>query len=533
MRNLSPLLLLLLLTSFCLYQCASTENSQEQTFNTTTDSLNFVEERTEPEIKLVEIKRSEINLETILARTAAFKKQFGAFHQHIPYTMFVNEQLYFVVATGNWKENNWDSNKQEPTSLGSYKVGLVNELNETIIPIKYDKIYNMGGVAPNLMEVELNGKLGAYDIVGNELLAAEFDGIYPYSNARNSWVQVRKGDQFGWLSTSGHVSMDVNSHSNQGLFRPQPVASLLTNWSFDSKSERIVPFFKTQTSLTDKYQTNVEGLLIFPSYLYHLELVPEFRTDWDAFIVDNSGNGETQAKIQTARKTGKNKTLVSAFKQYFSEPRGYYEERSDIITLNDKMEPIDKLSIEEGYLQGPCSDEIRFHFIDDNTLEACMIKATKHPTYNMMTSYAYHHIGADGKINPIKVNGLYPFTRIIKITDVYFKGCFSRDLTAEEKSASDTEEDLNFANSEHLSIEDLDLMRNEIYAAHGYIFKNKKWKDYFGKQPWYKAQFNNVDDKLTEIEKHNITAILNQKKKMEGHEAEFINTTYGIFVAAG
>lgn len=530
MKNCIPLLLI----SFCLYQCASIETNQEQISDTTTDSIAFSEDATVAEIKLVEIKRSEIYLKTILARTAAFEKQFGDLHEHIPYTMFLNEQLYFVVATGNWKVDNWDSDNQEPTSIGSYKVGLVNELNEVIIPIKYDKIYNMGGVASNLMEVELNGKLGAYDIVGNELLPPEFDGIYPYTNAKNTWIQIRKGDQFGWLSTSGHVSMNPSSHSNQGLFKAQPVASLLTNWSFDSNSDRVIPFFKTQTSLKDKYQTKEEGLLILPSYLYHLGLVPEFRTNWDAFVMNGPSNGETAATIQTARKTGNNQTIISAFKQYFSDPRGYYEERSDIITVNDKMEPIDKLSIEEGYIQGPCSDEIRFRFIDDNTLEVNLIKETNHPTYNMMTSYAYHHISSEGKITPIKIDGLYPFTRMIKMTDFYFKGCFSRDLTEEESNSKLNEDEyLNFANLEHLTIEDLDIMRNEIYAVHGYKFKNKKWQDYFTKQAWYKPQFDNVDDQLTEIEKHNVTAILNQKKKMEGHEAEFTNTTYGVFVAAG
>ena len=89
------------------------------------------------------------------------------------------------------------------------------------------------------------------------------------------------------------------------------------------------------------------------------------------------------------------------------------------------------------------------------------------------------------------------------------------------------------AKSEHLTIEDLDLMRNEIYAIHGYTFKSKKWQDYFGKQAWYKAQFDNVDDQLTEIEKHNITVILNQKKKMKGNEATFTKTSYEPYNAAG
>lgn len=518
MKNFLPLLLI----TFWLYQCASTETEQDQTTKETLDSSKAA---------------TEVAPKTIPAETTDFEKQIGAFHKQVPYMMFVKDQVYFIVASINWQENKGDSDKQDMASTETYKVGLVNERNEIIIPIKYDKIYNMGGLAANLIEVELNGKLGAYDISGKELLKAEFDGIYPYTNAKDVWVQIRKGDQFGWLSTSGSFSMDPSSHPNKALFEAQSVANLFTNWSFDSKSKQIIPLFEAQTDPKDQHEIESGGILVFPSYLYHLGLVPELTTDWNTSIEEYPVNGETTATIEIAHKTGNNQTIISAFSQYFSEPRGYYEERSDIITVNDKMEPIDKLSIEPDYLNVSFSNDVRFRFINDNTLEMSITKEVQHPVYKIMTSYNYHNINAEGKIIPIDIKGFYTFTRTIKITDFYFKGCFVRNITTKEREREEKKlgEDayINFAKSEHLTIADLDLMRNEIYAAHGYRFKSKKWQDYFGKQAWYTPQFDNVDDQLSEIEKHNVTAILNQKKKMEGHEAEFINTTYGAFSTAG
>lgn len=534
---------LLLLISFSFYQCSNTEQKQVPTSQTTDSSTTSHTTKTIQEeqatevnsiiVSQVDVKRVESNLKTILKRAAAFKKQFGNLHQHIPYTMFANNQFYFVVIKGNWKEDNWDNNHSDPLPAGSYKVGLVNELNEIIIPTQYDKIYNMGGVASNLIEVELNGKLGAYNLDGVKLLHTEFDAIYPYTNAKDVWVQVRKGGKFGWLNNSGQVSLDPSSHSNEGLFKAQPFAGLLSNWSFSSKSKKLIPFFTTEVA---DYENEPQGLLILPSYLYHLDLVPEFRTRWNVFPSYGPGNGETEATIQTARKAGKNQTIVSAFKQYFADPRGDYEEQSDIITVNEKMEPIDKLTIKADYVRMPCTPDIRFHFIDDNTLEVSMNNEVKHPVYKMMTTHVYHKISSDGKISLLKTQGWYPFTQMTKITNSYFKGCFLRNLTDEENARLNDEDNDYFmahAKLEHLTIEDLDLMRNEIYALHGYKFKSKKWQDYFGKQTWYKAQFDNVDDQLTEIEKHNITAILNQKKKMEGNEVKFTKRIYEPFVAAG
>lgn len=47
-------------------------------------------------------------------------------------------------------------------------------------------------------------------------------------------------------------------------------------------------------------------------------------------------------------------------------------------------------------------------------------------------------------------------------------------------------------------------MRNEIFAAHGYIFKTPKWRDLFSQTTWYKPQYSDVSNRLSDIEKINI-----------------------------
>lgn len=63
------------------------------------------------------------------------------------------------------------------------------------------------------------------------------------------------------------------------------------------------------------------------------------------------------------------------------------------------------------------------------------------------------------------------------------------------------------------SKDDLTLMRNEIYARHGYIFKsNKKMMNHFNSQPWYQPRNNNVDSMLTRLERDNIELIRQSEK---------------------
>lgn len=64
------------------------------------------------------------------------------------------------------------------------------------------------------------------------------------------------------------------------------------------------------------------------------------------------------------------------------------------------------------------------------------------------------------------------------------------------------------------SCDDLQIMKNEIYARHGYKFKTKKLADYFGKQPWYSATSDNVESKLTAVERQNVVVLTNVFKVM-------------------
>jgi hypothetical protein len=73
-----------------------------------------------------------------------------------------------------------------------------------------------------------------------------------------------------------------------------------------------------------------------------------------------------------------------------------------------------------------------------------------------------------------------------------------------------TEEDLNY-----LSLAQLRLLRNTIYAYHGYRFRSKDLNEYFGKTDWYTPDSNFTESKLNEYEKCNvqIIRIIEQQRK--------------------
>jgi hypothetical protein len=58
-----------------------------------------------------------------------------------------------------------------------------------------------------------------------------------------------------------------------------------------------------------------------------------------------------------------------------------------------------------------------------------------------------------------------------------------------------------------LFAEDLRVLRNEIYARHGRMFKDAKLQKYFETQSWYKSNPDFKDEQLNEIEVQNLAKI--------------------------
>ncbi len=59
----------------------------------------------------------------------------------------------------------------------------------------------------------------------------------------------------------------------------------------------------------------------------------------------------------------------------------------------------------------------------------------------------------------------------------------------------------------YLSPRELKIMRNEIFARHGYIFKTSDMINHFRGESWYRPMYNDVSSMLSSYEKANIKLI--------------------------
>lgn len=93
--------------------------------------------------------------------------------------------------------------------------------------------------------------------------------------------------------------------------------------------------------------------------------------------------------------------------------------------------------------------------------------------------------------------------------------------TTDGRYAFASENMLNIAEIENMTKTDLRMMRNEIYARHGYSFKMKDMRAYFENQDWYMPMNTDVRNMLTPIEKKNEELIKRYEKYAQEYYDEY------------
>lgn len=479
-----------------------------------------------------EIDRPTYDRAKILAATEEFRKRNGGTYDNAPLCLPLgSDKYYFWVLKG--KTELLFPNSEMPT-MPAYTAGLVDAAGKVIIPQEMSKIGNPGGTADGYIEVCKNGKWGMYDLNGKVAIPIEMDGIYPYKGSSEVLAQVRRGNSYGWADRKGGVHFDAVSHSDASLFKAPSVKSMIETWKFGTDNKTIHFYIDVRPNPYEgEDPPSGEGVVFTPSYMHQMGLLPEAQSRINVFGNEEFGVDDLSASIQSAQDIDNDtKGFFATFSESGMDARGYNYDKKMVVTTNDKMERVDKLDVlvPGAYV---CSPLVEMRFVTPSLLEVKKLDGSeKHNTYGQMTQYSYYEISPDGKIGELKTNRIFAFTKYVTINETYFAGCFSRAID-EAIDKGYNEDEHNMVMTQHLSIEDLDIMRNEIFAEYGYKFTTDKWKKYFSAKSWYKPLYDNVDDKLSPIDKANVQTILNMKEKLKSSEAKYLKKEYAMYVAAG
>ncbi|WP_020567688.1 YARHG domain-containing protein [Neolewinella persica] len=114
-----------------------------------------------------------------------------------------------------------------------------------------------------------------------------------------------------------------------------------------------------------------------------------------------------------------------------------------------------------------------------------------------------------------------------KVTEDYGDGEFEEWMQSQYATATEAIYEINASNRrlkksevDNLKKGDLTIIRNTIYARHGYSFKNRPLRVFFDAQPWYIPIHTDIRSDFTDLEKENIRLLL----KYEKNAAEYYDS---------
>lgn len=496
-------LLGLILFAF-LFSCNSNSGNKENSLvakSETTDTAN---------VNLPQSKKTnnkpDIDYQNLDSLIKNQIEKLDKIYSSTPFYAIIKGQKFFIVCDGFYEIG------RDRFSQGS-KYGIADESLQLILDLSFDKIYNPDLTIKDCFEVKRGSKVGLFNYKTKVTLEPQFDFICQGSSEVGD---VGYGFKDGkWFEINNKSLKEIRIAE----FNPR---STIQKMDFDIENLGESMMYDSYYQIFDDEIITGKGFMVVPSFIEKFGLMP--NSFYDGIILDD--RKLIDYGIESARiKTNDTKSLddgifaffISAFELGVSA-REYVVESERIVTYNAKSSAINVIEVPVPSQYGYLCDEFEQRIVNDSIVEVyANFRQRGNGRYDFESKYSYFKILKDGKIVVLDSDRHYDFSKYAVVDEDYFKGCFG-DLMQETDS-----ENHNVWRTDHLTIEDLDLMRNEIFAEYGYIFKSEKWSKYFAEKSWYKPRFENVDNKLSELDKLNIQTILSVAQKMKGQEKEFLN----------
>jgi hypothetical protein len=446
-------------------------------------------------------------------------QKLDALYGTTPYYAITKNGTLFIVMKGKYPED-YPWNKSRFT--GEFGYGVADSALQLILPCAYDKVYNPGLTLDGCMEIKKGNATGFFHFSSHEVLEPQFEYIVPTVPVSSSAYGFREGN---WYRVSFEKKFEVRNTS----FSP---VEILRGLSFNVSKLKENAFFSSYSSLEEETGA---GVVITPSYIERLGIMPEVC---DNLVVEGQNqimDGTSERSVTTEDTRNLSDRLISFVVSFYEEGVGgreYTEDSKKLVVYNSDKENFSSQLLNTRF-QGwdnVCHNSA-YKFISDSLVEVQSSLPNDdlvEKRYGYQDTYTYKQITRDGNIIDLHSTRYYDFTKYVEIDERYFRGCFVKFM--DEKEIDDSS---NIWVSDHLTVDDLDLMINEIYAEYGLIFKNDKWKNYFSAFPWYKPRYENVESMLSELDKKNIQTIAAHRSKMKGREHEYVKRRRQLYMAAG
>ncbi len=483
----------------------------------------------QPEIVAVENPNPEAEKGQLDPEIAPYLPLLDSIYSSAPLWFKDGDEYYFYVVLGDWPAF-WERNRVDGHK---YVIGIVRGNNETILPPIYDKIYAPDATAKGYIEIETNGKRGLVNYHTKQLIPARYDVIFP-TNDSLAVAVGKRGNNHYYLRSNGTEALITDAtkiprYANLGDALNYDV--LNGKWRLLTDSYAI--FYTDNGTVYDSY---AQWVAIPPSYLLATGFTREYIDQIDTGGYPDPALTASRNKIENSRNifTGMD-ALISAFYEEGADARGFFAREKHLALIDSNNNVLDHRMIhaeQYAYAEICGWDSIPYRFVNDSLIEVKTISGgylVHQKLYYGMPNYSYFSIAQTGKITLLKTYRLFSFTKYVIIDESYFKGCFVQAKYDDDSRKWPNDDQINAIATDHLTVNDLDIMRNEIFAEYGLKFKDDNWDSYFRELSWYRPRYDNIDNQLTEIDKANLAVIKQVREKLLKNPKKYLNERYTYY----
>lgn len=408
----------------------------------------------------------------------------------LAFTFWNDKQYYYVC------DRTFNRTDLEGVTIGidSAKMGLIGERKKLVLPMVYDMIYKPDATVADAVVIEKDRLQGLYRPEPYLLIEPAYDRIYPAIHA-DGIALVEHDGKLGKMLFNGEVVFNDTVWNTMSTTEPFGV-----NIDHNSLLQLLHTWPDLLHRYTDQVVYSLRNHYLFTQY-YHESFdtsinneLDTLNTDLDNFFVEVSFH---QPQVEDMIWPSDIFQIVSMHSSRSLFTRDRYFKQVDETKLKRVLFSL--ATTTDTMICKVWSAEDAGYADQGHLLQITRPEFYRYSKYYEMPVHRFVSVDSKGVAELLDAPRYWDFTKYVRIDTTYLEGNL---VQVEPTPAGGI-----FMFKGYYDIEDLELMIQEIYAEHGYIFDDLKFHHYFNTKDWYKPLYTNVDDKLSDIERHNIEVI--------------------------
>ncbi|MEL6562767.1 MAG: hypothetical protein AAFQ94_31650 [Bacteroidota bacterium] len=297
--------------------------------------------------------------------------QLKAMHDRLPYFLPVDSAYLFITVMGEWSEYDVFYRK---TYI--HQMGLINEKNEPVLPVRYHHLGNPGIYGKYWIEIQQNQNKGLFNLKSKQLVNPIYDMVIPAEDSTIIAYAIKEEQHFT-------IDLEGNQKEVEEIPNSLKFLGLKKGSLFDIGKIGIIPYYTSGLFYSEEEQPMDElfkryeegaGVIYAPLYLTQLDVTnPVFtsievkeQAEGERYIITEDSESSVSFVSDI---TDGIKAFFTKFIESGTDARGYFIENERLVTVNQRNQLIDSMQLTRNYNEALLKTTESYSLLGDTLIE--------------------------------------------------------------------------------------------------------------------------------------------------------------------